>query len=265
MSQQGFISLHRKLMDNPIWSDPYYLKLWMYCLFQASHKDHEILVGNQMVKLNRGQYVTGRFSLSDDLNKGTKPKLQLNNKTWWRHLENLEKWGMLTIKSTNKYSVVTVDKYDFYQGVFHKTDHQMSNNCPSNVQQLSTNNNGNNVNKGNKKDSRPKRVYDETSIPYQLATFFVERIKQNNPDFKHPNLQTWCDEIRKMMELDNRTEEQIKYLIKWVQQDQFEMANVLSPAKLRTRFDGLVMKVKQEKNKANKVVPMKEKIDWEAL
>lgn len=146
---QGFISLHRKLMDNPLWSDSNYLKLWVYCLFEASHKDHEQLVGNQMVKLKRGQFVKGRFALADDMNKGVKPKQRLNDKTWWRYLENLEKWQMLTIKSTNKFSVITIDKYDFYQSISNKQDQQKSNDCPSNDQQMSTNNNGNNVNKEN--------------------------------------------------------------------------------------------------------------------
>ncbi len=146
---QGFISLHRKLMDNPIWTDSNYLKLWIYCLFEASHKEHEILVGNQMVKLERGQFVKGRFTLSEDMNRGVKPKQKLNDKTWWRYLENLEKWGMLTIKPTNKFSLITIDKYDFYQSVFNKTDQQMSNSCPTDDQQMSTNNNGNKGNKEN--------------------------------------------------------------------------------------------------------------------
>ncbi|WP_164219325.1 hypothetical protein [Virgibacillus sp. YIM 98842] len=147
---KGFISLHRKLMDNPIWSDPNYLKLWIYCLFEASHKDREQLVGNKIVSLKRGQFVTGRFSLAEEMNKGVKPKQRLNERTWWRHLNNFEQWGMLTIKSTNKYSVVTIDNYDVYQNVFsdnaHKTDHQLSNKSPTTDQQMSTNNNVNNVN-----------------------------------------------------------------------------------------------------------------------
>jgi hypothetical protein len=241
---QGFISLHRKLMDNPIWTDSNYLKLWIYCLFEASHKEHEILVGNQMVKLERGQFVKGRFALSEDMNRGVKPKQKLNDKTWWRYLENLEKWGMLTIKPTNKFSLITIDKYDFYQSVFNKTDQQMSNSCPTNDQQMSTNNNGN---KGNKKDTRQKQVYDDTSLPYKLSVYFYERILENNPEHKQPNLQTWSEDVRKMLEIDNRTEEQIRYLMKWVQEDDFEKVNVLSPSKLRKRFDQLVLKVKQQK------------------
>lgn len=147
---KGWISLHRKLMDNPLWSDPNYLKLWVYCLFEASHKDREQLVGNEIINLKRGQFITGRNSLSDEMNRGVKPKQRLNNRTWFRYLQNLETWGMLTIKSTNKFSVVTIDKYDEYQNAFNRdvqqNDHQMSSSCPSNDHQMSTNNNVNNVN-----------------------------------------------------------------------------------------------------------------------
>lgn len=251
---QGYISLHRKLMDNPLWSDSNYLKLWVYCLFEASHKDHELLVGNQLIQLKRGQFVKGRFALAEDMNKGVKPKQRLNDKTWWRYLENLEKWQMLTIKSTNKFSVITIDKYDFYQSSTSVIDQQKSNVCPSNDQQMSTNNNGNNGNK----NKRHKQVYDEESIYYQLASFFLEQIRNNNPDFKQPNLHAWSDDIRKMMEIDKRTEEQVRYLMKWVQKDEFEMVNVLSPAKLRKRYDQLVLKVKRERQKVTPLEPKRE-------
>ncbi|MGM8212607.1 DnaD domain-containing protein [Virgibacillus sp. W0430] len=147
---KGFISLHRKLMDNPIWSDPNYLKLWIYCLFEASHTDREQLVGNQMIEIKRGQFITGRFALSEELNKGVKPKQRLDKLTWWRYLNNLQKQRMLNIKSTNKYSVVTIIKYDVYQNVFNKTEHgtehQLNNKRTTDEQQMNTNNNYNNLN-----------------------------------------------------------------------------------------------------------------------
>jgi hypothetical protein len=251
---QGFISLHRKLMDNPLWSDPNYLKLWIYCLFKASHKEHEQLIGNQMLLLKRGQFVTGRKSLTEDMNRGVKPDQQLSEKSWSRYLKNLEKWQMLTIKVTNKFSVVTIEKYDFYQTFGAKTDHQsdqqLTNNCPTTDQQLTTNNNVNKGNNENKKDLRPKQVYDETSPYFQLAVYFFERIKENHPEHKKPNLQVWSEDIRKMVELDKRKEGQVKSLMKWVQQDDFERVNVLSPSKLRKRFDQLSIKAKSIGNKS---------------
>jgi hypothetical protein len=107
-------------------------------------------------------------------------------------------------------------------------------------------------NKSKETNNSPKQVYDETSIHYQLSIYFFERIRENNPEYKEPNFQLWADEIRKMIELDKRTEEQVRYLMKWVQEDDFEKVNVLSPSKIRKRFDNLIMKVKQQKNKPTK-------------
>ena len=150
---KGFIMLHRKLKDNPVWTDPNYLKLWIYCLFEASHKAREQIVGNEIIKLKRGQFITGRSALAEEMNRGVKPKQRLSERTWFRYLKNLEEWGMLSIKSTNKYSIITIDNYDIYQSVSSKTvqesDQQMTNKCPTNDQQMSTNNNVNNDNNVN--------------------------------------------------------------------------------------------------------------------
>lgn len=245
---QGFVSVHRKMMNNPLWSDPHYLKLWMYCLFQASHKEHEQLVGNKMITLQRGQFVTGRFSLAEDLNHGMKPKQKLNERTWFRYLNNLEKWGMLTIKTTNKYSVVTIDKYDFYQTPGNQydqqTDQQLSNKSPSNDQQMSTNNNGNNGNNENKKS--PKQVYDEDSLYFKMADYFYKLILKNNPNHRKPKLQKWADDFRKLVELDKRNKDEIRKVMEWVHNDSFEHKVVLSASKFRERYDNLFMKAKEE-------------------
>jgi hypothetical protein len=144
-------------MENPIWCDSDHVKLWMYCLFKASHKDHSFLWGSQVVELKRGQFVIGRNSLSDDMNRGVKPKKQNSESTWRRYLSNLEKLEMLNIKPTNKFSVVTIDKYDFYQSIIKQTDQQseqqMNNKRTTDEQQMNTNNNDNNDNHDNKKEN----------------------------------------------------------------------------------------------------------------
>lgn len=142
---QGWIKLHRKIMESAVWADPHYLKLWFYCLLKASHKEYEQLLGNQMVKLEVGQFVTGRKVMAEELNAGLKPEKKLSEKSWSRYLKNLEKWQMLTIKTTNKYSIVTVVNYRFYQELenesVHQNDQQLTNNCPTSDQQLTTNKN----------------------------------------------------------------------------------------------------------------------------
>jgi hypothetical protein len=45
-----------------------------------------------------------------------------------------------------------------------------------------------------------------------------------------------------MLRLDGRTPEQVAKLIRWVQQDEFWMANILSMDTLREKFDQLELK-----------------------
>lgn len=253
----GFIGVHRKLMQNAVWTDPNYLKLWMYCMFKASHTQHEQLVGNQKVLLERGQFVTGRQALEMDMNKGVKPKQRLNELTWFRYLKNLEKWEMLNIKSNNKYSLVTVANYDFYQASLKKdeqqTEHQLNNKRTTDEQQMNTNNNVNNV---KKKEPSPKRVYDEQNEYYIIADFFVKQIRKNNPNFKTPNMQKWSNEIRLLVEKDEKDKSAVCKIIKKVQEDSFWFSNILSPSKLREKFGMLEMKflVEGPKQELKKVV-----------
>lgn len=97
------------------------------------------------------------------------------------------------------------------------------------------------------KNSR-KQVYDESSNFFLLAKYFFEQVQKNNPNHKLPNLQNWANDIRLMIEIDKRNENEIRNLIRWVQEDDFEMVNVLSPAKMRKRFDQLMMKAFKEIN-----------------
>jgi hypothetical protein len=105
-----------------------------------------------------------------------------------------------------------------------------------------------------KKEDVPshKQVYDESSIHYQLALHLFQNILANDPDYKEPNLQKWANDVRLMMERDNRTEEQIRYLMNWCQNHSFWKSNILSPSKLREKFGQLVIQVKEEMSKQNK-------------
>ncbi len=92
------------------------------------------------------------------------------------------------------------------------------------------------------KENSRNRIYNNTSPYYKLAKYFYGQIKNNNPNHKEPNYQKWSNDIRLLIEKDGRSIEDVKYLMHWVQQDNFEMVNVLSPDKLRKRFDQLTMK-----------------------
>ena len=233
------------MMHSPIWQDPYYLKVWMYCLMKASHKEHEQLVGSQMITLNPGEFVTGRQSLAEDLNKGMKPNQKLSEKTWYRYIENLEKWKMLTIKKTNKYSVISIVKWNDYQ----ESDQQLSNKSPSVDQQLSTNKNVKNVKNDKKNNIRSKLKFETHHL--KLAQLLFKEIRKNNESAKEPNLEDWANTFRLMMERDKRAGKDIQNVIMFCQKHEFWSMNILSANKLRKQFDRLCMEMsKDNRNKS---------------
>lgn len=101
-----------------------------------------------------------------------------------------------------------------------------------------------------KKNNSRKRVYDESSVHYQLAYKLYQKILIDDPNFKQPNMDTWADSIRLMIEQDDRTEEQIIYLIDWSQDNSFWKSNILSTKKLREKATTLIRQIKADSEKA---------------
>ena len=242
--QQGWIKLHRKIQDHWLYQEKRVFsryEAWIDLIMMANHKQTKILLGNELVEVQAGQAITSELKLMKKWGWG-KTKLRT-------FLGILESEGMITKKADRKKTTITICNYCIYhedekenkpQANHEQTMSKPSADTDKNVK------NDKNVKKKDKRYSR-KQVYDDSSVYYKLAIYFYEQIKNNNPNHKKPNLQNWADDISKMIELDKRTEKQVKYLMQWVQQDEFEMVNVMSPAKLRKRFDNLIMKVKREK------------------
>lgn len=137
----GWIKLHRKITEKAIWQDPQMLKLWLYCLIRANHTETEMMVDKQEIQLLPGQFVTGRYALADDYNRGAKKRHRVSPDTLWRWLKKFEEWGMLHIKSTNKYSVITIKNWHAYQ----QTAQEMHNRCTTDAHQVHTDKNVKNV------------------------------------------------------------------------------------------------------------------------
>ncbi|GIN93362.1 DNA replication protein DnaD [Siminovitchia terrae] len=245
---KGWIKLYRELLDKPIWheSTPEQKTILITLLMMVNHKGKEWEWKGEIYKCEPGQIVTSLPKIVEKCGKGVTIQ---NVRT---ALKRFESFGFLTDESTNRNRLITIVKWGVYQGEDEEETDEPTGNQQATNRQLTANKNVRSK-ECNKKNNSRKQVYDETSIHFQLAIFFYQKILANNPEHKEPNLQRWADDIRKMIELDNRTEEQIKYLMTWVQEDSFEMANVLSPSKLRKRFDQLVIKVKAQKKK---VVPI---------
>lgn len=235
---QGYIKLYRKIRENPIFNDMELFRLWMICLTEATHKERDQIVGRQTVRLLPGDFVTGRFALQDMYNHGLKREQQKSPATLWRWIETLEKGDFLIIKSSNKFSVISILNWHKYQFSEQENEQQVSNKRATSEQQVSTNNND------NKRTTCPKQVYDEQSIPYRTANYLYSNILKHKPDLKKPNLQIWANDMRKLIELDKRDPKKVGEVIEWATQDSFWQTNILSASKLRDKWDSITARMK---------------------
>ena len=107
MEDRSWIKLYRKILKSPIWENEKALKVWIWCLVKATHEERIQLVGQQEVLLQKGQFVFGRKKASKEL--------QMSESMVYRYMKVLEKLQMLNIKSNNKFSVVSIEKWEDYQ------------------------------------------------------------------------------------------------------------------------------------------------------
>lgn len=101
-----------------------------------------------------------------------------------------------------------------------------------------------------KKKEKPSRHKFET-CDTNGAKYLFEKIKGNNPKQKEPNFDSWANEFRLMRERDNREPQEIKDVIDWCQADPFWQGNILSPKKLREKFDQLTIQMNSKKGAKN--------------
>lgn len=143
MSDQGWISLYRKIQNSFVWTNSDQLKLWLLILMKANHSENKFLFNGNEIFLSSGQMVTGRDAIALEFNNGVKPVQRVSSRQLWRWIKQFEKEQMLSIESTSRNSVITVKNWSEYQ----QHDQQVSSKRPAPVQQVSTNNNDNNEDK----------------------------------------------------------------------------------------------------------------------
>ena len=146
--QQGWITLHRSLLDNFLWEDKPFTKgqAWVDLLLNANHEDKKIMFDGSVVEVKRGEKITSIRQLSERWGwSTTKTKKFLNV---------LQSEKMLTYFSNSKKTTYTVVNYNKYQDLNNSKSNtevtQKKHRSNTEVTQKNTNNNDNNDNNDNK-------------------------------------------------------------------------------------------------------------------
>jgi DNA-binding PadR family transcriptional regulator len=100
---QGYIKLHRKILDNGVFADAELLKVFVWCILKANTTPN-VVYGR---KVDIGEFITGRITASEELH--------LKPSTIYKRLQKLKTQGYIDISSTTKNSLITVVNYKSYQ------------------------------------------------------------------------------------------------------------------------------------------------------
>lgn len=107
---QGYIKLHRALLDNPIFNcEPYTRgQAWIALLLLTNHKDGYIQIKNgELIKINRGECGYSELALAD-IFKWSRGKVK-------RFLKLLENEKMIQQKNSSNRIIIKVLNYENYQ------------------------------------------------------------------------------------------------------------------------------------------------------
>ncbi|ASU03413.1 replication protein [Pseudoalteromonas phage SL25] len=152
---QGWISLNRELMNHWVWDCEFSAgQAWVDLLLYANHSHAKLMIKGQLIEVNRGQQARSELTLSKAW-KWSRNKVR-------RFLKNLEKDGMIELKSGHLTTVITICNYDSFQSndtAGDTTKGQQSKQLKDNSR--NTNNNVNNENNENKPLDQSKIAREE--------------------------------------------------------------------------------------------------------
>lgn len=95
------------------------------------------------------------------------------------------------------------------------------------------------------KKEKENNIFSSDTQAYRLCEVFRKCLDKNNPNRKQETearIQAWCKEFDLLLRIDKRDFDDVIDLIKFTQWDSFEKTVVLSPRKLRERYDQLSLK-----------------------
>jgi hypothetical protein len=182
----GYISLHRKVMKNFLFREKRVFskfEAWIYILMNANHTDAQILLGNQLIDVKKGSFITSEIKLMEEF-LWSKSKLRT-------FLSLLESQSMIEKVSDTKKTTLTVVKYSDYQDLQTTKKPQKDRQQTTKELRKDTNNNENNDNNANNDNNielnNSMNIVEKSKIflkptLLEVSEYCIERKNNINPN-----------------------------------------------------------------------------------
>lgn len=241
---EGYILLHKKMQKWQWYQDSQTVHLFLHLLLSASFENKNW----KGIEIKRGQAVSGLTSLKE--NTG------ISVQSLRTCLDRLKSTGEITVKSTNKFSIITIVKYNDYQlrpkistG---KSTGKLTNDQQTTNKQLTTSNKDNKVNNINNitKVIEPKE-FGNPEI--NLAMDFFKKELGGSLDGSVAENRKFAKMLINKLNKDYpnfNSQEQIEFLITSGLQDKFHSKNITSFKYLFYNAQKIIQSVRSSKKES---------------
>jgi hypothetical protein len=210
---KGWISLHRKILDNPILSRGRTysrFEAFVYMLLKANHKDNKVVIGNQLINIKTGSFLTSQKQLMKEFNWGISRLRSF--------LKLLQDDDMIEVKSNAISTMITINNYKELQQLQTDSKLQSKRNQTASKTQSKTNNNDNTLNNDNNVNKEQKFI-----------NLVIEENKKTNPKAPQDVIDEFCSywternlngtkmkyEMQKTFDIKRRLQRWIKNQQEW--------------------------------------------------
>lgn len=172
---QGWVKIHRDLLDNELWSDKPFTKgqAWIDLLLLANHRDKNALLGNRTELVERGSLITSELKLMERWGWGRK-KVKL-------FLNFLESQKMIERNANNKRTAITIVNYGFYQDCDLEKEQQRNSKGTTQGQHRDSKGTAKEHKQERKKERRKKYIDTDVSIMQHSISAIIDAWNQLEP------------------------------------------------------------------------------------
>ena len=173
--KQGWISVHRQLQDHWLWEDKPFSKgqAWIDILMLANHADNKFLLGNELVEVKAGSFITSELKLMERWG-WSKTKVRA-------FLKLLQNDSMIVKKSDRKKTTIIVENYRVFQDIETTDRPQADYEQTTDRPQADTNNNDNNDNNENNDNKNRAKRFTPPSLD-EVKAYCLARNNTVDPE-----------------------------------------------------------------------------------
>ena len=192
----GFITLYRSVKNHWLYEHSRKrtkYEAWLDLLLKTTYKTEGTMIGYNKIEVKRGDILTSQENLASDW------RWDRSAVRSFLHLLQSEK--MISVKTTSKFTMITVCKYDSYNQSSPTKQLPNNINTTSKQHQLNTYNKDNKDNKENKEKEEGSKEFTPPSISEFLEYFSTNSYTAEIGEkaFRHYELGNWKDTAGKQV------------------------------------------------------------------